>query len=91
VVVEVIHPVVVGGLVVSAVAVVVVSAVAVVVPMVVPTVVGGMVVVPMVVPTVVGGMVVVPMVVSWQSDKRGLAGPLRHPSQGSTVSQAERR
>jgi len=71
VVVEVIHPVVVGGLVVSTVAVVVV--------------------VPMVVPTVVGGMVVVPMVVSWQSDKRGLAGPLRHPSQGSTVSQAERR
>jgi len=76
VVVEVIHPVVVGGLVVSAVSVVVVAAA---------------VVVPMVVPTVVGGMVVVPMVVSWQSDKSGLAGPLRHPSQGSTVSQAERR
>jgi len=77
VVVEVIQTVVVGGPVVSSVAVVVVSAVAVVVPMVVPT--------------VVGGMVVVPMVVSWQSDKRGLAGPLRQPSQGSTVSQAERR
>jgi len=70
-------------------AVVVISMV--VVPMVVPTVVGGMVVVPMVVPTVVGGMVVVPMVVSWQSDKRGLAGPLRQPSHGSTLSQADRR
>jgi len=76
--------VVVGGLVVSAVAVVVAAVTVVVVS-------AAAVVVPMVVPTVVGGMVVVPMVVSWQSDKRGLAGPLRQPSQGSTVSQAERR
>jgi len=40
---------------------------------------------------VVGGQVVVPMVVSWQDDRRGSAGPLRQPSQGSTASQAERR
>ena len=63
----------------------------VVVEVIAAVVVISMVVVPMVVPTVVGGMVVVPMVVSWQSDKRGLAGPLRQPSHGSTLSQADRR
>jgi len=81
-VVEVIHPVVVAGPVVPGVS-------CPVVPVVVAAAVA--VVVPMVVPIVVGGIVVVPMVVSWQSDKRGLAGPLRQPSQSSTVSQAERR
>ena len=70
---------------------VVVVSIMVVVEVIAAVVVISMVVVPMVVPTVVGGMVVVPMVVSWQSDKRGLAGPLRQPSHGSTLSQADRR
>jgi len=80
----------VGSAVVEVTCMVVVEVTGIVVPtvVVVPSV--PMVVVPSVPMVVVTGMVV-PIVVSWQSDRRGLAGPLRQPWQGSTDSQEERR